>query len=71
MNLLRLLLLGIAAYVVWRLLKVSSRAAVPPARRDREPPRERYEAMARCVACGTHLPARALSRSGRCDRCGE
>jgi hypothetical protein len=62
MNLFRLLLLGVAAYTVWRLLKLSRRdvvAVVAPA----------YEAMARCEDCGTHLPVRALSPRGRCGRC--
>ncbi|WP_043114215.1 hypothetical protein [Solimonas soli] len=64
MNLFRLLLLAAAAYVFWRLLKISSRAPLPPAQDE-----PHYEAMARCAGCGTYLPARSLSRSGRCGRC--
>jgi hypothetical protein len=65
MNLFRLLLLGIAAYTVWRLLKRSRRDLAAPV--DDLPPA--YEATARCDGCGTHLPVRALSPRGRCGRC--
>lgn len=73
MNLFRLLLLGAALYIVWRLLTVARRAATqqrPPAPR---PPSSsaHYEPMARCARCNTYLPASSLSRAGLCGRCSE
>lgn len=70
MNVLRLLLLAIVAYAVWRLLGLSRRA-VPPSAAPRSDRETSYEPMARCAQCGTHLPASALSRSGRCGRCSD
>ncbi|TXH03889.1 MAG: hypothetical protein E6R07_10795 [Nevskiaceae bacterium] len=63
----RLLLLAAAAFIVWRLL----RGVRIHVERVQPPPPERYEPMARCAKCGTHLPAAALSRSGLCGRCAE
>lgn len=67
MNLFRLLLVGAAIYLVWRMLN-------PPRRRDSAHQRAAntapdYERMARCAQCGTHLPLTTLSPSGRCGRC--
>lgn len=69
MNLFRLLLLAAAAWVVWRLWRaVRARLAPPP-----EPPpgADRFEPMARCRRCGTHLPVASLTRSGHCIKCAE
>jgi hypothetical protein len=63
----RLLLLAAAAWIVWRLL----RGVRVHVERVQPPPPERYEAMAPCAKCGTHLPASALSKSGLCGRCSE
>ncbi|HUP90819.1 MAG TPA: hypothetical protein VM074_01120 [Solimonas sp.] len=63
---LRLLLLLLAGWIVWRLyrtVQAQSRAVRPP------PAQPGFEAMAPCVACGTHLPLKALSADGRCGRC--
>ncbi|WP_020649540.1 hypothetical protein [Solimonas variicoloris] len=73
MNLFRLLLLGAALYIVWRLVSVARRAATqqrPPAPRP-PPPSAHYEPMARCARCSTYLPAGSLSRAGLCGRCSE
>ncbi|WP_043113185.1 hypothetical protein [Solimonas flava] len=72
MNLFRLLLLGAALYIVWRLLTVARRATTqqrPPA--PRAPSSAHYEPMARCARCSTYLPASSLSRAGLCGRCSE
>lgn len=69
MNLFRILLFLVAAYVVWRLyraLTAKSGGNTPPSQ-----PREDYEAMARCSKCGVFAPASTLSQSGRCGRCSE
>lgn len=62
----RLLLIAAAVYIVWRLLR-GVRINVERV----QPPQQRYEPMARCAKCGTHLPAAALSRSGLCGHCAE
>jgi hypothetical protein len=67
MGLFRLLLIGAGIWIVWRILR-GFRIHVE---RVQTPPPERYEAMARCAKCGTHLPAAALSKSGLCGRCAE
>ena len=63
----RLLLIAAAVFIVWRLLRglrIHVERVQPPAP-------ERYEPMAQCAKCGTHLPAAALSKSGCCGRCTE
>lgn len=66
MNLFRLLLLFAVAWLVWRLFQSARRRQL-----DQRPPQEQFEPMARCSSCGTYLPAKALSRDGRCGRCSE
>jgi hypothetical protein len=63
----KLLLLGVAAFVIWRLLKSLSAATHlrPP------PSSEQFEPMAKCARCGVYLPARSLSSDGRCGACRE
>jgi hypothetical protein len=63
----RLLLIAAAVWVVWRLL----RGVRVHVERVQPPPPERFEPMARCAKCGTHLPASSLSKSGTCGRCSE
>jgi hypothetical protein len=71
MNLFRLLLLLALVWIVWRLLAPRLRAASRrPVQPDIARP-ENYEPMSQCAKCGTYLPAKALSREGRCGRCGE
>ncbi|SEQ05276.1 hypothetical protein SAMN04488038_103200 [Solimonas aquatica] len=68
MNVLRLLLLALAGYFIWRLYLHGRKplaGKAPP-----ESP-EQFEAMQRCSRCGTYLPASSLSKSGRCGRCSE
>jgi hypothetical protein len=62
----RLLLLALAGFVVWRLLKTMG-VLPPPAPRGQE----QFEPMARCARCGTFLPAKTLSSDGRCGACRE
>jgi len=72
MNLFRLLLLAVAVYVVWRLLKIALRKPAPPGgAQAQRPADEPFETMVRCSSCGTYLPARSLSASGRCGRCSD
>lgn len=68
MNLLRLLLLAAAIWLVWRIVRQMRgqlERKTPPAGPDS------YEPMARCAKCGTYLPARALNAQGLCGRCSE
>lgn len=67
MNLLRLLLIAAAGWLIWRLvhqvrMQLSQR---PP----QEP--EAFQKMARCSRCGTFLPANSLNSQGQCGRCSE
>lgn len=67
MNILRLLIIMAAAWLVWRIVK-QVRGQLPP----RNPPTgDLYEPMARCTKCGIHLPAKALNSAGLCGRCSE
>ncbi|MGH8444093.1 MAG: hypothetical protein ACREVL_02445 [Solimonas sp.] len=73
MNVLRLLMLAVVVWAVWRLIKLSSGAL---ARRQQQPPAAQagqpgYEVMTRCAKCGTHLPVSSLSRAGLCGRCSD
>jgi len=62
----KLLLLGLLAYVVWRLVFASRATA-----RSQSPQRNRPEPerMEKCAGCGVYVPARALGRDGRCGAC--
>jgi hypothetical protein len=62
-RLVQLLLLIALAVIVWRLVR---RALAKPA-----PPGEapRFEPMARCNRCGTHVPSAQLDAAGACARC--
>jgi len=68
MNLLRLLLIAAAGWLVWRLIH-QVRAQL--SQRPPEPPAEDYQQMARCNRCGTFLPAQSLNSRGLCGRCSE
>ena len=72
MNLLRLLLLGAAIYIVIKLIQ-TSRRAVTRQQNAAQPPRHEptYEPMARCAKCGAHLPQSALSRAQLCGHCSD
>ncbi|MFP5306634.1 MAG: PP0621 family protein [Gammaproteobacteria bacterium] len=67
MNVLRLLLLLAAAWLIWRIVR-QVRAQLA---RQSPPPADAYEPMSQCAKCGTHLPARSLNSAGVCGRCGE
>lgn len=62
----RLILLAIIAVIVWRFLQ---RWRVSVSRIEPQQPRDDYQQMARCAACGVHLPAAALAADGRCGKC--
>lgn len=66
MNLFKLLLIGAALWIVWRLLQG---VRVHISRIEPPPKPEEFEKMARCAACGVHLPASALSPAGLCGKC--
>lgn len=66
MNILRLLLLVAAAWLIWRIVR-----QVRGQLQQRQRPTEVFEPMARCSQCGTYLPARSLNASGKCGRCSE
>jgi hypothetical protein len=63
-RLVQLLLLIALAVIVWRLVR---RALAPPAAPPTDAPR--FEPMARCDRCGTHVPRAQLDASGTCARC--
>ena len=65
MNILRLLLLVAAAWLIWRIVR-RGRAQLE----QRRKPADEFEPMARCAQCGTFLPARSLDAAGKCGRCG-
>lgn len=75
MNVIRLLILLVVAWLLWRawrLLRAQLTAQPPP--EEPTPPPEAtssYEPMARCSRCGVHAPAHALSKAGLCGRCAE
>lgn len=62
----RLLLLAAFIWVVWLLYKKLRAAALAA-----PPKAEQFEPMAQCAKCGTYLPAKSLSRDGRCGACRE
>jgi len=63
-RLVQLLLLIALAVIVWRLVR---RALAPPPAPSGEAPR--FEPMARCARCGTHVPRAELDAAGVCARC--
>ncbi len=65
-KLLVLAVLGWFAVKVWQAWQKQQAL-----QRQNERPPERFEPMARCAQCGVHLPVSALSRNGRCGRCGD
>ena len=68
MNLFRILLLCLAVWIVWRLLRgwrVRVSRDTPP----QETQAQDFEKITRCAQCGVHLPVSALSPSGRCGKC--
>lgn len=67
MNLFRLVILGILAFFVWRVLRSWNSDGAPAKPRARTP--EQYELMSRCLGCGVFVPRGALNDSGRCRDC--
>ncbi len=68
MNILRLLLLIAAVWLVWRIVR-QVRGQLQQQRKP--PPVEEFEAMARCAKCGTYLPSKSLTAAGLCGHCSE
>lgn len=64
-SLVKLLLLAVLAYVVWRLV---SKALAPPTPPGAGAPPQ-FEPTARCAKCGTHVPSAQLDAQGLCPRC--
>jgi hypothetical protein len=67
MNLFRLLILGMLAWLVYRVLLSWSNEGGPAKPRPRTP--EQFESMARCMGCGVFVPRGSLNDSGRCRKC--
>lgn len=67
MNLFKLLLLGAALWIVWRILR-GLRIQVSRIEAPQQKP-DQFEPMTRCARCGVHLPAAALSSQGLCGKC--
>ncbi len=67
MNPFRLVILGLLAWFVWRVLRSWSSDAGPRKPRVQRP--DQYEMMARCLRCGVFVPRDALSDRGRCRDC--
>lgn len=63
MNLFRLLVLGLLAWLAWRFVQRWKLSIEP-----REAPPEPI-ALAPCRRCGVRVPSRSLSQDGRCGRC--
>ena len=68
MNVFRLLILGLLAWFVIRILRSWSSDGNPGKPRPRGTP-EQYEMMARCLRCGVFVPRDSLNDSGRCRNC--
>ncbi len=67
MNLFRLLILGLLAWFVYRMLRSWSSDGGAGRPRPRNP--QDYEMMARCLRCGVFVPRDVLSERGRCRSC--
>lgn len=65
---LRLLLVIVAGFMVWRLVRYALKALQAP---DQPPPPAEppFEPMARCPRCGAHVPQAQLGAEGECKRC--
>jgi uncharacterized protein len=66
MSLLRLILIGIVLWLVWRALAASKGRRAPPARR-----RTAVGHMLRCEHCGLFVPAEEAVREGGRVFCSE
>ncbi len=67
MNLFRFFILGLLAWLVYRVLMSWNSDGRPAAPRPRNP--EQFEMMARCLKCGVFVPRDSLSDRGRCRNC--
>jgi hypothetical protein len=67
MGMLRLLLLLVIAWIVWRLVARALRASVgTPAPSKGDPD---YVPLTRCGVCGAHIPQPAGGLAPICERC--
>lgn len=67
MNLFRLVILGLLAWFVWRVLRSWGDEGGP--RKPKAPRPDQYEMMGRCLGCGTFVPRETISDNGRCRSC--
>ncbi|MDR3414667.1 MAG: hypothetical protein P4L83_00640 [Nevskia sp.] len=67
MNLFRIVILGLLAWFIIRVLRSWSSDAGPRQPRPRNP--QQYEMMGRCLGCGVFVPRDTLSDRGRCRSC--
>ena len=68
MNPFRLVILGLLAWFVYKVVRSWGSDGSPTRPRPRGTP-EQYEMMARCLRCGTFVPRDSLSERGRCRSC--
>lgn len=66
--LIRLLLLAAAIWFGWKLWKGWKQSQQMLREAEQRDP-ERFEPTVRCTRCGVHLPASAVSATGRCGNC--
>ena len=68
MGVLRLILLAFVVWIAWRLFARALRAA--QAAHAGNPSRDQdYLPLARCSACGAHIPAPPAGAAAICERC--
>jgi hypothetical protein len=67
MNLFRLVILGLLAWLVVRVVRSWASEGGPSRPQPRKP--EQYEVMGRCLGCGVFVPRDALNENGRCRSC--
>lgn len=65
-KLIQLVLIGAA---IWFGLRVYRQWKLTQNRFDAPRGQESFERMVRCSSCGVHLPASAVSSSGKCGKC--
>jgi hypothetical protein len=67
MNPFRIVILGLLAWLVYRVLRSWSADGPGTPKRPRTP--DQFEMMARCLKCGVFVPRDSLSERGRCRNC--
>ncbi len=67
MNVFRVLILGLLAWFVYKVVRSWGSDGAPRKPRPRGP--EQYEMMARCLRCGVFVPRDTLNDRGQCRNC--